>query len=84
MQASIDLYEFMIAKQSSYFIRDNRLVFQNTDALSEFQIRMKRAEALRDDFLQAKNSFIESNRRIVDKPKPRPSDLPLEIPPNKP
>src|SRR5215471_12790428 len=82
MQASIELYTFTIAKKSSYFIRDNRLVFQDTAALSEFQMRMKKAEALRDDALRAKNSFDESNRKTLDKLKLRPSDLgmPSEAP----
>lgn len=75
MQASIELYEFMIAKKPSYFIRENRLVFQDTPALSEFQMRMKKAEALRDDALRTKDSFDELNRKTLDKFKLRPSDF---------
>jgi len=67
MQASIELYEFTIAKKPSYSIRDNRLVFQDTAALSEFQMRMKKAEALGDDVFRAKDGLDESNRKALDK-----------------
>jgi len=42
-------------------------VFQDTAALSEFQMRMKKAEALGDDVFRAKDGLDESNRKALDK-----------------
>lgn len=75
IQASIELYEFMIAKKRSYFIRNDRLLFQDATALSAFQVRRKKAEALRDDALRTKDSFDELNRKTLDRFKLRPSDF---------
>ncbi len=82
IQASIDLYEFTFAKKSSYFLRDEKLVFRDADVASEFDLRIKKAETLRTDFLQAKENFDKFQKERLGKLNLKPSDLgvPSETP----
>jgi hypothetical protein len=82
IQASIDLYEFTFAKKPSYFLRDEKLVFVDADLASEFDLRIKKAETLRTDFLQAKENFDKSQKEGLGKLNLKPSDLgvPSETP----
>jgi len=75
VQASIDLYEFTFAKKPSYFLRGEKLVFLNTDLASEFDLRMKKVETLRTDFLQAKENFDKSQKEGLAKLNLKPSDV---------
>jgi hypothetical protein len=75
VQASIDLYEFTFAKKPSYFLRGEKLVFRDDGLASEFDLRIKKAETLRTDFLQAKENFDNSQKEGLAKLKLKPSDV---------
>jgi len=75
--ASIDLYEFTLAQKSSYFLQDEKLMFRDADLASQFDRKMNKAETLRNDFLQAKEAFDQSQKEGLGKLNLKPSDLGL-------
>jgi hypothetical protein len=61
MDASVDLYEFMVANTNHYSIRGAKLYFDSTQLSDEFVKRQSKAIALHKDLMKTKAAF-ENNR----------------------
>ena len=75
MKCTIELYEFAIAHTGEYSIRDNKLYFRNNTARESFTAQQTKSDALRKEFLKAKNAFEESRKSKMNQMGVSSSDL---------
>ena len=75
MKCTIELYEFTIAHNADYSIRDNKLYFSNKAARESFTAQQTKAIALHKEFLKAKSAFEESRKSKMNQLGVSPSDL---------
>jgi hypothetical protein len=77
VQTSVDLYEFMPMKRCVYSVVQGRAWFRDDAPLTEFNQKMKKAQALRTDFLQAQETLQNADRDALGKLNLQPGDFGL-------
>lgn len=75
IDASSDLYQFMLANQRNYTIRDGKLVFQTADTLSEFKEKQSHAIECRKELNEARSNFKSYQAKTLQQLGLSPSDF---------
>ena len=75
MKSAIALYEFLIAHTDEYFIRDNKLYFQNSATRKEFSAQQAQSIELRKEFLSARKAMLEARNNKMGEVGVSPSDF---------
>ena len=75
MKSAIALYEFLIAHTDEYFIRDNKLYFQNSATRKEFTAQQATSIELRKEFLSARKAMLEARNNKMGEVGLSPSDF---------
>lgn len=78
--ASIDLYKFAEANQSSYTVRDGKVAFSSKGLAPEFNLRHQKAVRLRTEFVRAQQNFLNGQSYLLAQLGLRPSDLDAPAP----